>query len=145
MVFVLIMGTYVPYTWIGFMTVCQPVGWIVFGVVWAGCILGIVMNSINIKKYDKLSMIDLCGDRLRDYRRLLPSYGKRSAGKVAPYLLLRWRDVLDWRGPLSDWRQEIAMVAYRFPFLCSGGYPFHVLLDFLFRHSLMLYQTDLPV
>jgi channel protein (hemolysin III family) len=37
--------------------VCHPWGWIVFGVVWAGCILGIVMNSINIKKYDKLSMV----------------------------------------------------------------------------------------
>lgn len=55
MVFVLIMGTYVPYTWIG-LADKQPWGWIVFGVVWAGCILGIVMNSINIKKYDKLSM-----------------------------------------------------------------------------------------
>jgi len=32
-------------------------GWIIFGIVWALTALGIVMNSINIVKYSKLSMI----------------------------------------------------------------------------------------
>jgi len=59
MVFALIMGTYTPFCWIGLRTIPGewfPWGWVIFGVVWAGCILGIVMNSINIKKYAILSM-----------------------------------------------------------------------------------------
>lgn len=59
MVFVLIMGTYTPYCWVGLRNVPGewfPWGWVIFGIVWGGCILGIVFNSIDLKKYGKLSM-----------------------------------------------------------------------------------------
>jgi hypothetical protein len=89
------------------------------------------MNSINIKKYDKLSMaiyVVIGSAIIAAFYPLWQAVGWQGC----TLLLLRRGHVLDWGGPLSDWRQEIAMVAYRFPLLCSSGYPFHVLLDFLF-------------
>ena len=32
-------------------------GWLIFGVIWALAILGIVLNSIDIKKFKKFSML----------------------------------------------------------------------------------------
>lgn len=62
MIFVLIAGTYTPYclvslreyTW--FSGVPGLLGFIIFGIVWGAAALGITMNSIDIKKYAKLSM-----------------------------------------------------------------------------------------
>ena len=57
-VFFLIMGSYTPYTWIALRHPQDglPWGWVIFGSVWALCILGIVFNSIDLKKHAKLSM-----------------------------------------------------------------------------------------
>ena len=53
-IFLLIAGTYTPFTLISFK---QPLGYILFSIVWAIAILGIVLNSINLKKYKFISLI----------------------------------------------------------------------------------------
>lgn len=55
-IFLLIAGTYTPYTLV---TLRQSgaTGWILFGVVWGAAILGIVFNSIDLKRYKIPSMI----------------------------------------------------------------------------------------
>lgn len=53
-IFFLIAGTYTPYT---LAIMRGKIGWILFAVVWAAAILGIVLNSIDLKKYSKLSMV----------------------------------------------------------------------------------------
>ena len=53
-IFLLIAGTYTPFTLVAFK---QPLGYILFGIVWAIAILGIVLNSINLKKYKVISLI----------------------------------------------------------------------------------------
>lgn len=52
-IFLLIAGTYTPYTLI---TLHGVTGWILFGVVWGVGILGIVLNAVNLKKFAKLSV-----------------------------------------------------------------------------------------
>ncbi len=52
-IFLLIAGTYTPYTLI---MLHGPVGWILFGVVWGVGILGIVLNAVNLKKFADISV-----------------------------------------------------------------------------------------
>ncbi len=53
-IFVLIAGTYTP---ICLLLLDSVIGWILFFVVWIAAIVGIVFNSIDIKKFSKFSMI----------------------------------------------------------------------------------------
>lgn len=57
-IFFLIAGTYTPITLV---TLNGPMGWTMFGIVWAAAVLGIVLNSINIEKFKKFSMICYIG------------------------------------------------------------------------------------
>ena len=62
MIYILISGTYTPYMLVALRSHnvwnlgTGTVAYIMFGLVYALCIIGIVFNSINIKKYAKLSM-----------------------------------------------------------------------------------------
>lgn len=53
-IFLLIAGTYTPSC---LAIIGGALGWTLFGIVWAAAILGIVLNSIDVKKYHKFSMI----------------------------------------------------------------------------------------
>lgn len=57
-IFLLIAGTYTPYTLV---TLRGVVGWVLFGVVWGVGILGIVLNAVNLKRYAKLSVLCYIG------------------------------------------------------------------------------------
>ena len=56
-IFLLIAGTYTPFALCTLREYNVALGWIVFGIVWGLAILGIVLNSIDIKKYKVFSMI----------------------------------------------------------------------------------------
>ena len=51
-VFLLIAGTYTPYCLV---TLRGPIGWSIFGVVWAVAITSIVFSSINVEKFKKVN------------------------------------------------------------------------------------------
>ena len=53
-IYVLIAGTYTPYTLIALRGV---VGWTLFGIIWGGALLGIVLNAISIERFKILSNI----------------------------------------------------------------------------------------
>lgn len=53
-IFLLIAGTYTPYTLV---TLPKTIGWTIFGIIWGCAIIGIVLNSIDLKKYKKISMV----------------------------------------------------------------------------------------
>ena len=53
-IYLLIAGTYTPYTLV---TLNGVTGWVTFGIIWACAILGIVLNSINLKKYKVISFL----------------------------------------------------------------------------------------
>ena len=57
-IFFLIAGTYTPITLV---TLNGPLGWTLFGIVWGAAVLGIVLNSINIEKFKKVSMVCYIG------------------------------------------------------------------------------------
>lgn len=53
-IFFLIAGTYTPYT----LAVLRcPLGWVLFGVVWGAAAIGIVLNSIDLEKFSKISVV----------------------------------------------------------------------------------------
>ncbi len=56
-IFLLIAGSYTPFALCTLREYDATTGWVIFGVVWAFAILGIVLNSIDLKKYKKFSMI----------------------------------------------------------------------------------------
>lgn len=56
-IFFLIAGTYTPITLSPLREYNMILGWTIFSVVWGAAIVGIVLNSIDIKKYKKLSAI----------------------------------------------------------------------------------------
>ena len=53
-IFVLIAGTYTPYL---LMCMRNPVGWAIFGLIWGMAALGIVLNSIDLDRFSKISTL----------------------------------------------------------------------------------------
>ena len=56
-IFILIAGTYTPIALCTMRELNTAEGWILFGVIWGIAILGITLNSIDLKKYRVFSMI----------------------------------------------------------------------------------------
>ncbi len=56
-IFLLIAGTYTPYTLVVLRQASNAWGWGIFGVVWGAAVLGIVLNSISLEKFKVFSMI----------------------------------------------------------------------------------------
>ena len=56
-IFILIAGTYTPIALCAIRKVNTAVGWTLFGVIWGFAIIGIIFNTIDLKKYKKFSMI----------------------------------------------------------------------------------------
>ena len=55
-IFLLIAGTYTPITLCTLRPYSPALGWGLFGAIWALAALGITLNAIDLKKYDKFSM-----------------------------------------------------------------------------------------
>ena len=56
-ILVLIAGSYTPFALCTLREYSTALGWVIFGVIWGFAILGITLNSIDLKKYKKFSMI----------------------------------------------------------------------------------------
>ena len=56
-IFLLIAGTYTPFALGPLREYSAATGWTIFGIIWGLAILGIVLNSIDLKKYKVFSMI----------------------------------------------------------------------------------------
>lgn len=56
-VFVLIAGTYTPFSLCVLREYNTALGWTVFGVIWGLAALGITLNSIDLKRFNVISMV----------------------------------------------------------------------------------------
>ncbi len=56
-IFLLIAGSYTPFALCAIREVDTLAGWAIFGIIWLFAILGIILNSIDIKKFKTFSMI----------------------------------------------------------------------------------------
>ena len=56
-IYLLIAGSYTPFALCSLREYNTALGWSIFGIVWAMAIIGIILNSIDIKKYKVFSMI----------------------------------------------------------------------------------------
>lgn len=54
-IFALIAGTYTPVALCTLRSESPALGWAIFGVIWALAALGITLNAIDLKKYDRFS------------------------------------------------------------------------------------------
>lgn len=55
-IFVLIAGTYTPFCLCTLREYDPVTGWTIFGIIWTAAVIGILLNSIDIKKYKYFSM-----------------------------------------------------------------------------------------
>ena len=55
-IFILIAGTYTPILLCSIRPVSPIWAWTLFGIVWGVCIVGIILNAIDISSFSKLSM-----------------------------------------------------------------------------------------
>ena len=55
-IFLLIAGSYTPFCLCTLRSYNSAMGWTIFGIIWGTALLGILFNSIDIKKYRYLSM-----------------------------------------------------------------------------------------
>ena len=53
-IFILIAGTYTPFTLIA---MGGALGWTVFGILWGVTVIGILLNAMSLNKFSKLSMV----------------------------------------------------------------------------------------
>ena len=60
-IFLLIAGTYTPISLCSLREYSPLLGWSIYGIIWALAALGIVLNSIDLKKYNIFSMICYLG------------------------------------------------------------------------------------
>ena len=60
-IFLLIAGSYTPFALCTLREYDTATGWTIFGIIWTMAILGIVLNAIDLKKYNKFSMICYLG------------------------------------------------------------------------------------
>lgn len=56
-IFLLIAGSYTPFSLCTLREYDTTTGWLIFGIIWFTAILGIILNSIDLKRYKVLSMI----------------------------------------------------------------------------------------
>lgn len=56
-IFILIAGSYTPFALCTLREYNSATGWTIFGVIWVAAILGIILNSIDLKRYKVFSMI----------------------------------------------------------------------------------------
>jgi len=56
-IFLLIAGTYTPYTLVALRAHSPLTAWVVFGVIWAVAVTGIVLNAVSLRKFAAVSVI----------------------------------------------------------------------------------------
>ena len=56
-IFLLIAGSYTPFTLCTLREYSPLLGWSIFGIIWALAVLGIVLNAIDLKRYKVFSMV----------------------------------------------------------------------------------------
>lgn len=56
-IFLLIAGSYTPFSLCTLREYSSALGWTIFGIIWGLAVLGIVLNAIDLKKYKVFSMI----------------------------------------------------------------------------------------
>ncbi len=56
-IFLLIAGTYTPFTLVTLREETPVLAWTIFGVIWAVAVTGVVFNSINLKRFANVSVV----------------------------------------------------------------------------------------
>ncbi len=56
-IFILIAGSYTPFSLCTLRMYNASIGWTIFSIIWISAILGIILNSIDLKRYKVASMI----------------------------------------------------------------------------------------
>ena len=60
-IYFMIAGTYTPFTLCVLRRASAPLGWTIFGIIWGFAALAITLNAIDLKRYQRFSMICYLG------------------------------------------------------------------------------------
>ncbi len=60
-IFLLIAGTYTPFSLVSLRSVSPALGWSIFCIIWGFAVLGIVLNAIDLERYKIFSMVCYLG------------------------------------------------------------------------------------
>lgn len=107
MIFLLIAGTYTPFTLV---SLHGRTGWTVFGVIWAAAVVGILLNAIDMERFKRASLI--C------------------------YLAMGWQIVFAIKPMLESVRTEGLLLLLAGGLFYTGGVVFYVLKRYKFFHSI---------
>lgn len=129
-IFLLIAGTYTPYTLVSIRQENLWLAWTVFGVIWAVAITGIVLNAVNLKKFAKISVVCYL---LMGWMVVL-AYGPMSRAIPQPGISL-----LVWGGVVYSIGAALYAIGSKkryfhsiFHFFCLGGTLLHFLSIYLY-------------
>jgi hemolysin III len=78
-IFLLIAGTETPLTLV---TLRGALGWTIFSVVWAAAAVGVTLNAIDLKRYDKFSMICYLAMGFAILVAIVPMFRKLGVGGI---------------------------------------------------------------
>ena len=123
-IFFLIAGTYTPIT----ISILRGwIGWVLFGIVWGAAIIGIILNSIDLEKFRKPSVVCYIAIRLFQVwkKRKAVGWNISSAGGLEAIFF-------------SD--GEILMIIF-----IIGGMIFHKFWEASGRYTMRYYLTMLPL
>lgn len=56
-IFLLIAGTYTPFTLVAIRPQFPALAWVIFGVIWAVAITGIVLNAVSLRRFARISVV----------------------------------------------------------------------------------------
>ena len=129
-IFLLIAGTYTPYTLVSLRPVDPVLGWVVFGVIWAVAVTGITLNAVSLRKFAKVSVACYL---LMGWMIVL-AYGTMTKAIAAPGIsLLIWGGVVYSLGAiLYGIGSKKKYFHSIFHFFCLGGTVLHFLSIYLY-------------
>lgn len=107
-IFLLIAGTYTPYT-LRMASKNMPVGWVIFGLIWGAAVIGMILNAVSIDKFKKVST--LC------------------------YILMGWGIVLAMKAVIETVPKTGVLFLLIGGVIYTAGAVFYVLKQYKYTHS----------
>lgn len=107
-IYLLIAGTYTPYT-MRMVSLGYKIGWVIFGFIWGSAVLGIVINSISIEKFKKIS--------------------------TACYILMGWGIVAAMKTLIAAVAKPGIILLFIGGIVYTAGAVFYVLKQYRYTHS----------
>ena len=118
-IFLLIAGTYTPFSLVALK---GALGWTIFGVIWAAAIFGMILSSVNLRKFSKVSTVCYVAMGLAVLLAFKPLY---AAIPLISFIFLLVGGVFYLAGVVFYVKKEISYMHSIWHLFVIGGTIFH--------------------